>query len=325
MSVRRIWLVVVIAIVAACGGGAASVPSAGTGIPATTVPGTAVEPTAMPSPALPAGVSRIVQLGQSAYGIAAADDSVWVEGVDHLLQLDARTGEQRRDLPGVAPTVDARALWYVRGHELVEADPQTGAERATFAPAQLGTAVADGMLWAASEEDEVLYGIDLESNEVLHETRLPRGEPKWVQPWEGAVWVVIDGVGSGVVRVDPETGKVLSNFETPGKRPHSAVAAFGSFWVTDHGSANLYRLSPDGKLEATIPGPGWEVAIAATDDAIWAASPRALLRVDLATNTVAGEIEIGAGDWYGLAYAGGYLWLTTGEGKRLLQLPIPTS
>lgn len=322
MVPRRALTAIVVVALAACGGASPSPDSTAAG-PATAAPDPTA--TARPSPTLPAGVSRVVPIGEHVYGISAAEDSIWVEGANRLLQLDAVTGEQRRALPGWAPRVDATTLWYLRGDQLVEADSLTGAERAVYTPPHLATTVLERTLWAASEETGTLYAIDLDTNELLHETELPDGEPKWVEAWEEAIWVVIDGIGSGVYRYDPATGRQLTGLALAGKRPHSVTVGFGSLWVSDHGSANLYRMALDGTLDATIPGPGWEVAVATTADSVWAAASKGLLRVDPSTNAVIGEITLGLGDWYGLAAASGYLWLTTGGGKRLLQMPVPGS
>jgi hypothetical protein len=320
MTVRSAWLTLPSILVVAC-----------TGTPAPTAPSAsdrtlatpAATATPRPSPTLPAGVSMVVPIGEPVYGIAAAPDTVWAEGRERLLQIDATTGEELQVLGGGwAPTATGDSLWYLRGNEVVEADLRTGAQRATYTPPRLGTKVDErGVLWAADEATSRLYAIDLATNDVMHELQLPPGEPKWVEPWEGAIWVVVDGPNGGVLRVDAVTGTAIGRLLEAGARPHSVATGFGSLWVIDHGSANVFRFAPDGMVEATIPGPGWNVAIAATETAIWAAGTTAIMEIDPATNTIGRKIEIGMGDWYGLAYAAGYLWLTTAEGKRLLQLP----
>jgi streptogramin lyase len=320
MTVRSAGLAFVGLLVAACTGAPAdTAPAATVEAPATASPA----PTPRPSPTLPAGVSLVVPIGEAVYGIAAAPDTIWAEAHERLLQLDAATGEQLQVLDGGwAPAAARDSLWYLRGQEVVEADLRTGAQRAAYTPPHLGTKVDErGVLWATDEATSTLYAIDLGANEILHALQLPPGEPKWVEPWEGAIWVVIDGPEGGALRVDPETGQPIGEILEAGARPHSVATGFGSLWVIDHGSANVFRFAPDGTLEATIPGPGWNVAIAATEDAIWAAGTTAIMAIDPATNTIGRKVEIGMGDWYGLAYAGGYLWLTTAEGKRLLQLP----
>lgn len=287
----------------------------------TSPPVTAAPSTARPSPTLRPGVAQVIKLDRWSYGIAATDDALWVEGDFTIHHLDGATGASLGTLDGWQPRVTDGSLWYVRDDEVVLADAATGAERRAWSPPLIGTVVDEGILWTSDEGSGVLSAIDLRSGKVRHEVELPRGEVKWIEAWQGLIWVVIDGSGGVIVRVDPETAKVVDELDA-GTRPHSVATGFGSLWVTDHGSPNLYRFAADGSLEATIAGPGVNVGITATEASIWAAGRSGVHEIDPATNTVLRTIELGSGDWYGLAASAGNLWLTTGGAGRLLQLPI---
>ena len=132
----------------------------------------------------------------------------------------------------------------------------------------------------------------------------------------------IDGSGGVGVRIDSDTGTVIDDVDA-GSRPHSVALGFGSLWVTDHGTANLFRFAPDGAPEAQIPGPGLNVAIAVTDDAVWAAGPTGLFRIDPASNQIAAKLRLGPGDWYGMAHAADFLWVSSGESNHVLQVDPP--
>jgi outer membrane protein assembly factor BamB len=239
-----------------------------------------------------------------------------------LYQLDGATGEILQEMPGYMPTVVGDTLWYERDDEIVEADAATGAERAVYTPPKLGgTTVHDGVLWAADHEAGTLTAVDLAANEVLSEMDLPDGEPKWVEAWEGAIWVVIDG-SDVVMRIDPHTGKVLSTTDA-GRRPHSVAVGFGSLWVTEHGDTELLRFAPDGQLQAAIRRPGINVAIAVAGDSLWAASFNGLMEIDPDTNEVVREIELGSGDFYAMAVSQGSLWLTTAGRGKVFRIPLP--
>jgi hypothetical protein len=261
-------------------------------------------------------------MGEPVWGIASTGDTVWVEADDGLHQLDGRSGEELGSMPGFIPTVVGDTLWYQRDDELVEADAQTGEERNVYHPPILGgTIVDDGIYWAASEEEGVLAKIDLKRNKVLARLRLPEGEPKWVEPWEGTIWVVIDGEDV-VVRVDPRTATVLDTVDA-GSRPHSVATGFGSLWITEHASEEVLRFDPDGHRTAAIfPGVGINVAITVGNGYVWAATPDGVARIDPATNRVVEQIVLGSGDWYGLAASKGNLWLTSAEGGVLYQIPM---
>jgi sugar lactone lactonase YvrE len=254
------------------------------------------------------------------YGVAGIRDTVWVEGRFKIHRLDAKTGADLQQLPGFWPTVSDDLLWYISGDELIKADAATGRELATYRPPVLGTTVDEGILWAASEQTHQLTAVDLAKDAVIHKVDLPAGEPKWVEAWEGAIWVVIDGSDT-VLRVDPATGKVIAELDG-GHRPHSVAIGFGSLWVTEHGSAVVRRFGPDGSLLATIRGPGLNVGITATEAEIWAAGPYGIMAIDPTTNEIGRQVKLGAGDWYGLAYAGSSLWLTSAEAGKLYQIPV---
>lgn len=313
---RRAMIFLAIALVG-CGSAGTPVVSPG----ATSKPVTAAPSTARPSPTLRPGIARVIELDRWSYGIAATEDALWVEGDFTLHHLDGATGASLGTLEGWQPRISQGSLWYVRGDDVVLADAATGHERRTWSPPLIGTTVDKGVLWTSDEGSGVLSAIDLRSGKVRHEVELPLGEVKWIEAWQGMVWIVIDGSGGVIVRVDPETGKVVDELDA-GSRPHSVATAFGSLWVTDHGSPNLYRFAADGSLEATIAGPGINVGITATEDAIWAAGGSGVHEIEPATNTILRTIELGPGDWYGLAASAGNLWLTTGGAGKLLQLAI---
>ena len=279
--------------------------------------------TPRPTPTLPAGVAQIVDLGGAdTWGIATAGDTIWVETGDFTIhQLDGATGELIQSVQGWMPTVVGTTIWYQSGNALFEADAATGETIATYVTPLPGTVVHDGTLWARSEEQHLLARVDLASGEVTGQLTLPDGEPKWVEVWEGAVWVAIDG-SDVVLRVDPATMTVTEAIPA-GSRPHSMIAAFGSLWVIEHGISELLRLAPDGAIQARIAGPGINVALAVADDALWASTPTAIVRLDPATNEITETIELGPRETYGMAFSQGSLWVTSGmDSLGLYQIPI---
>lgn len=315
MVVGRVVLAAAAALLAGCA--AVSAPSS---TPASLGQRPSLTPD--PTPTLPPGVAQVLDIGEPVYDITSAGDTVWLEGDFTLHQLDGATGEILQSMPGYAPSVVDGTLWYLRDEELVSADPTSGQERAVYHPPMLGQrTVHDGVLWVANEQTGTLASIDLERNEVLSEVALPDGEPKAVEHWEDAVWVVIDG-SDVVVRADPRTGEITDSIDA-GRRPHSVAVGFGSLWVIEHGGAEVLRLQPNGDVAAAIAGPGINVAIAAVSDSVWAAAYDSIMQVDPATNKVIREIEIGHSDWYAIAASQDSLWLTSGERRAVFQIPCP--
>ena len=316
----RARLATLVIVLAGCG--AAGAPSATPGhtTVATSRPDATRARTPEPTPTLPPGVVQVIDLGEQIWGVVSAGDTVWVEGDMRLHQLDGATGAVLKTVAGSWPSVRGDTLRYLRDDDLVEADAVSGVQRAVYSPGVPGTTVHDGVLWADDEQAGTLVAVDLDSGDVLHTLQHPPGEAKWVEYWEGAIWTVIDG-SNVVLRVDPDTGEILST-SAAGSRPHSVAIGFGSLWVTDHGSADVQRFAPDGSLEATIHGPGINVGIAAADDTIWAAAPTGAMEIDPETNEVVRDVELGPGDWYGMAVSQGFVWLTKADAGRLYQLAV---
>jgi Protein kinase domain len=142
--------------------------------------------------------------------------------------------------------------------------------------------------------------------------------PRWI-------WVVNSNDGIGTIsRIDARTRRVASTFSVGGT-PRSLVAAFGSLWVgTSEG--RVIRIEPDtdltekswtlpnaGESSAFVPerGAGW---LAVGGGAVWAASFRALSRIDPATSQVSSrETSV----WGPLAYGFGSVWVLDAELERV--------
>jgi DNA-binding beta-propeller fold protein YncE len=142
--------------------------------------------------------------------------------------------------------------------------------------------------------------------------------PRWI-------WVVNSNDGAGTIsRVDARTRRIASTFSVGGT-PRSLVSAFGSLWVgTSEG--RVIRIEQDtdliekswtlpnaGESSAFVPerGAGW---LAVGGGAVWAASFRALSRIDPATSHVRSrESPV----WGPLSYGFGSVWVLSGELERV--------
>jgi hypothetical protein len=139
------------------------------------------------------------------------------------------------------------------------------------------------------------------------------------------IWVVNSNDGAGTIsRIDARTRRVASTFSVGGT-PRALVAAFGSLWVgTSEG--RVIRVEPDtdlmekswtlpnaGESSPFVPerGAGW---LAVGGDAVWAASPRAISRIDPATSQLRSrESSV----WGPLAYGFGSVWVLSDELERV--------
>ncbi len=101
-----------------------------------------------------------------------------------------------------------------------------------------------GLVWGAKPDE--LWAVDTGAAKVVR--RIPLDDSSEVLSMaidDGQIWLGMRHIGAvgAVERLDLETGEVLADI--PVDIPARIVVAFGSAWVTDSGSGNLYRFEPD--------------------------------------------------------------------------------
>jgi YVTN family beta-propeller protein len=162
--------------------------------------------------------------------------------------------------------------------------------------------------------------------------------PDWVVATADGVWV--SGVGPGLQRYDATTGAVTGELAI-----YSVCSAmdqgFGSVWAMscDYSSPELVRIdATTGASTAEIPMPARlpaESSVAAGEGAVWlltSGSPRQLLAVDPATNTVsrtlpapdgAKAVRAGLGAvWVSVSAPGQVVRLDPASGQTVATVPV---
>jgi len=163
---------------------------------------------------------------------------------------------------------------------------------------------------------------------VVSTTRMPHGITD-VAVGEGWVWVS----GSNELdRVDPHTGRVAKRIRLPATGEDASIAfGFGSVWVTggiDSRSAGLFRINPTTGQVTSIRTP-LASGVATGGGFVWVTHPTQdrgqLIRVDPATNHVAGApIVVGVGPG-GVIAAAGFLWVTESSNPAGVTKVDPTT
>jgi DNA-binding beta-propeller fold protein YncE len=196
----------------------------------------------------------------------------------------------------------------------------------------LAAAVVAAILAITVGSDETLLAgpntvavIDPDSGEV--DAVIPVGNtPTAIAASDEAVWVLNSNEGAGTIsRIDPDTREVEATLSVPGT-PRSLVTARGSLWVgTNEGQ--LFRIDPASDLvdeRTRLPNAGKSTPFAPDNGAgwlttgagaVWAASFRAISRVDPATGALrAGRSAV----WGPMAHGFGSLWVAyVGAVERL--------
>lgn len=144
------------------------------------------------------------------------------------------------------------------------------------------------------------------------------------------VWVINSNDGAGTIsRIDTGTRRLVSTFSVAGT-PRTIVAAFDSLWVgTTEG--RVHRVEPGTDLVEsswTLPNAGKSTAfeedvgagwLAAGPNAVWAASSRALTRIDPTTSRMR---PYESSTWGPMAYGYGSLWVL---GRELVRVSTVTA
>jgi len=146
-----------------------------------------------------------------AWTIAAGDEGVWYLGFDGptgVTEIDTRRNRQGRTIP-----VGASGL--------------------------MGVAVGGGSVWAAADQDGVLWRIVPERSAIQRTIEVGRGAT-FVTFGDGAAWTgnYVDGT---VARIDPRTNKITAKASVGA--PQALAAGAGSGWVSVAGETTNGALS----------------------------------------------------------------------------------
>lgn len=227
---------------------------------------------------LPPAVTAAVETEGDTFDLTPAGDAVWVQvdpPVDALLRIDTRTGEVTARIEGAkTSSFDGRDLWVATGHSLVRADPESG---------------------------------EIRSEKPFKDAWAPFKDA-WITAGEGAVWAYD---GARIVRVDPDTEKVVAKIAVPqcvnGREPE---AGSGSVWLACKDSGVVIRIDPaTNEVAKVIRTAKGAHHLAFGEGSVWVTNyeSNTVSRIDPATNRVVATIpEVGEG--VGITVGGGAVW-----------------
>jgi hypothetical protein len=220
-------------------------------------------------------VTRRSRLGPVIQAAAVDGDSLWItrtspESVtprrDELVRLDARTLR-----PAAAPVavgadpfdveLDARAA-YVTGAgdgTITRVDRDSGETRTVVIAAQpINSALAAGRIWAPSPLDGATFPVDAELTEPGEPVRA--SFPVSAVVLAGHVWIVATtspdpDAPAHVLRLDPETGRLLGRPVPLGENVGWPTTGGGSLWIPAAGSEAVLRVRPATEPASREPRP----------------------------------------------------------------------
>jgi YVTN family beta-propeller protein len=232
--------------------------------------------------------------GLRVWAVAAGEGSVWAVGRyggGAVYRIDPRrnrvAGITSIDGEAFGVWVASGAVWVSDdvGNSVVRLDPRTGKPVATIptgdGPSDL---VGDGKrVWVVNHRDGSIVRIDVATNRakrIVTGLGDQRVTAERLTRARGSLWVT--GRLFDLVRLDPETGRVLARIET-GPAGVDLVTAGGSIWVAratpaaarrgDPGLSALVRVDPAGnRVAGTVPVHGrlMLTGLAAEPTHVWA-------------------------------------------------------
>ena len=247
------------------------------------------------------GVQTIGSFASAPYGVAAdAEGNVWVSGkkptVTWILRNATGTGTSAVPLEtktiavpplgAAAEAVGAGYVWVVAG----AASRPTGDDRASLIDVRSRRLVSSIRLGRATTAIAFGYGSAWigtydRSQSSAWLTRVRAGSdrqsvgieagdgwgPLSIAVGDGSVWVLTSA--GTLVRVDPETARVLRRIRLAAKQPTFVAVGAGSVWTANLDDFSVSQIDPQtDKVVRTIPLGSYTrilCGIAATQDAVW--------------------------------------------------------
>src|SRR5215813_7029877 len=168
-------------------------------------------------------------------------------------------------------------------------------------------AMSDG-LWILDQVDpNKAFKVKYEDGSVISQIQTESIHGSGICFGNGALWVASTW-GLKTLKVDPQTGKTLAAFDTPGAgmnkfgkptRPsgaHGLKWVDGKYWAAVPASGNIYLIEPEaGKVIRSIPGPGIRTHGLAWDHgSLWCVESidRSIYKMDPKDGTLLAKIQL---------------------------------
>ena len=155
---------------------------------------------------------------------------------------------------------DGSTIWNVDGYNetLYSLNRLSGAQvRALTSPLPATTGIAyDGHdLWVCSEFSVDVYKINLLNGMIQKRLNLQRGSFTAIEYGLDSLWLA-DIQLNMILRVNPETGEIISSFYNPGVGVDGLAFDGNDFWISDSSTLTIYQVTTEGTVLRTFLSPG---------------------------------------------------------------------
>jgi streptogramin lyase len=227
-------------------------------------------------------------------------------------------------------------------------------EKAFLSPGQQPNglqAMADG-LWILDQRDpNKAHKVRWEDGSVIKEIQTEGMHSSGITFGNGALWIASTASTENcatclkTMKVDPETGKTLALFDTPGAVPrrfgrpgrrrgeaprpggaHGMEWVDGAYWIAVPPSIMIYKVQPEtGEVLHAIPAPGQRPhGLAWENGKLWCveSNDRAVYQMDPETGDLLAKIQLTEEDPtpHGLTIRDGVLWYCDAESRWVCRL-----
>ena len=271
---------------------------------------------------VPSPVIARIDVGAESWTVAAADDrGVWSDGATGVLRIDPATNRiaLRTNLQGAAGA-GAGSIWVTSGRTVRRLDPVSGAVQAEIALPHEGEsafALLDAV-WVTAPDERALMRFHPRTGAIVATVPACDVKVHGLAATDGALWAACYIEGE-VLRIDPAANRVVARINV-GYGVHSLASGAGSVWATNHETGKLTKIDAATNAVVATLATSINPAIVFALDAVWVSGRDAVLKIDPATNRIAGRLPVGSGEYYGLAYSAGSLWMSTIGERRVLRL-----
>jgi hypothetical protein len=286
-----------------------------------------------PRPTPPLAVVSRTHLSHGGTFPAAGYGAIWVTGEGVIYRVAPATAQVVATIaiPGIGLkqshiATGAGAVWATgRDHGrygVYRIDPRRN--RVTsfirLPPTPVVITVAYGRVWIDEPRvgPAVVFRIDPQTNRVSGPPIKVGTGGGWMVAGFGALWVTNGDSNGSVSRINPATGTVT---RTLANIPDITAAGAGSLWGTGN-YGGVYRVDPaTGRVTATI-GPKNAVNVTFWAGSAWASAepPGTLVRIDPASNRIAGTAATAGTSPIYITGAPNGLWVVDFTARDLLHL-----
>ncbi len=209
----------------------------------------------------------------------------------------------------------------------------------TDGPHPNGLHAAPHGLWIIDQGDNRLYEQDYADGQVRRSLPTSADRSSGLT-WDGTYAWIASTYNCLLLKVDPETGKTVQEFDTPGAgvvpwgkpgQPRTGAHGLewrdGTLWVATPPSGTIYQVNPaDGSVIRSFKAPGFRPhGLAWQGDDLWCVetNERAFYRYHIAGGEIVEKLNVDGPVPHGMTIHDGAFWYCDADTREVATVPLP--